>query len=117
MEVHVGMLLQPAVFFWLAGVQIIKHHMDLAVCVPGNQFIHEAETFEPPPIVLTRPDQPSGDLQGREQGGCSGPLVAMAEAVESLSVRQPEITLCSLQRLDRRFLVDGQRRTIPLGGG
>jgi len=63
------MLLQPSVVPEPAGVQIVKHHMDLAVCVPGNQFIHEVEKFAPPPIVLTRPDQPSGDLQGREQGG------------------------------------------------
>jgi len=102
------MLLQPAVVLGLVGVQIVKHQMDLPVCVPGDQFIDEVEKLAPPAsIILAGLDQPRGDLQDRQQGGCSVALIAMAEAVESLSVRQPEITLRSFQRLDRRFLVGG----------
>ena len=107
------MLLQPAVVPGLVGVQIVKHHMNLAACVPGDQFIHKVEKLAPSAsIIVARLDHPRGDLQGREQGGCSVALIAMAEAVESLSVGQPEIALHSLQRLDRRFLVDGQHQRI-----
>ena len=88
MEVHVGMLLQPAVVLGLVGVQIVKHQMDLPVCVPGDQFIDEVEKLAPPASsVVTRLDQTRSDIQGREQGGCSVALLAMAEAVESLAVR------------------------------
>ena len=95
MKLDVGMALEPAVLFRLMRVQIVQHDMDLAARVLGHNLIHELQELTPPSTaVMRRLHLSGGDLKLGKQGGRAVTLIAVAESVHGLSIRQthcPEV--------------------------
>ena len=80
--------------------------MNGRVGVSGDDIIHEVEEFDAPPTRLVRGGDLAGcHLEGSEQGAGAIALVIMAVAGQCPAVRELEIALCPLQRLDRGLLV------------
>ena len=98
---------QPSVPLRLVGLEIIEHDVDLAVRVIGHDLVHEVEELDPPPApIVSCLDLARGNVEGGEEGRRAVPLVVVAVARERAAVRQPEIALRPLERLDVRLLVD-----------
>ena len=57
---------------------------------------------------MRRKDLSGGDVEHGEEPGCAVPLVIVTLAANCPSVRQLQICLRTLQRLDRGLLVDTQ---------
>jgi hypothetical protein len=79
------------------GVEIVEDDVDGRARVSGDDIIYEIEELDAPPTRLVR----GGDL-----GGGTVALVIVAMAGQRPAVRELEIALRSLQRLDRGLLVD-----------
>src|SRR6266498_5386961 len=100
MEVDVGMPLQPAVAFGLMGIEVVEDDMDLPVGIGGHDAVHKIEKFHSAAaLIVARFDQPSGYLQGGEQGGRAVSLVVVLKASERLPVGQSQPALGSFQGL------------------
>src|SRR5947207_15584867 len=52
------------------------------------------------------------DLQGGKQRTCPVTFVLMADASQGRSIRQSEVALCALQRLNVRLLIDAEHQRI-----
>src|ERR1700757_579634 len=101
MEVHVWMALQPAIILRLVRVEIVEDDMDLASSVLSDNPVHEVEKFKPSsPLVLTPRHLARRNVESGEERRRAMPGVVVRLA--------SQIALRALQRLDRRFLVDGQ---------
>src|SRR5215207_656491 len=106
MEMDIGVLLEPALIL-LVGVEIVEDDVELAAREGSNDAVHEAEELDTAAALGMRRDDPSGgDFERCEQGRGAVPLVVMAVATQSASVRQLQIALRPLQGLDRRLLID-----------
>ncbi len=81
--------------------------MDGGVRIGGDDIVHEVEELDAPPALLVGGRHlAGGHLEGGEQGRCAVALVVVAVAGQRPAVRQLEISLRALQRLDRGLLVD-----------
>src|SRR4029450_10029816 len=106
-EMNVGVTLEPAILAGLVGVEIVENDVDGGVGVGGDDVVHEVEELDAPTASLVRGgDLAGGDLEGSKQGGGAVALVIMALATQGPAVREFQITLRPLQRLDRGLLVD-----------
>ena len=93
----------------LVGVEIIEDDVKLAIRKGGNDAVHEAEELDATaPIRMRGDDLSRGDLECCKQGRRAMPLVVVALAGQGAPVRQLQIALRSLQRLDRRLFVDAK---------
>ena len=106
-EMNVRVAPEPTIVPGLVGVEIVEDDVDGRVRVSGDDIVHEIEELDAPPPRLVR----GGDLAGRyleggKQGGGAVALVIVAMAGQRPAVRELEIALRSLQRLDRGLLVD-----------
>ena len=60
---------QPAVAFWLMGVEFIKNNMDFAVFVGFDDAVHEVEELDAlTAFVLAARDHARGNIKGGKQG-------------------------------------------------
>ena len=81
--------------------------MDGRVRVSGNNIVQEIEELDAPPTRLVRGgDLAGGHLEGGKQGGGAVALIIVAMAGQRPAVRELEIALRSIQRLDRGLLVN-----------
>ena len=125
-EMHVRVALEPAIVLGLVGVEIVEDDMDGRVRGGGDDIVHEVEEFDAPPALLVRGrDLAGGHLEGGKQGRGAVALVIVAMAGQRPAVRELQIALRPLQRLDRGLLVDadddgvlGRRHVEPdhIGG-
>src|SRR5262245_26819489 len=106
MEVDLRMFLEPAVAP-LMGVEIVEDDMQLASRKGSHDVLHEAEKLgTTPPLRMCRNDPSGGDFERCKQCRSAVPFVVVALAAQGASIRQPQISLRPLQRLDRRLFVD-----------
>src|SRR5437868_14690168 len=62
-EVHIGLMFEPAITFRLEGIEIVKDHMDGRAPVVCDDLVHEIEELDPAPTVFVRsPDLACGCL-------------------------------------------------------
>src|SRR6516164_9026828 len=112
MEVDVWMFLEPAIAL-LMGVEIIEHDMQLAIREGGNHAVHEAEELDTaPPLGMLGNNPAAGDFERCKQGRGAVPLVIVALAGQGASVRELQVALRPLQRLDRRLLIDTENNRL-----
>ena len=98
---------EPAIVPGFVGVEIVEDDVDGRVRVSGDDIVHEIEELDAPPPRLVRGGDLAGCyLEGGKQGGGAVALVIVAMAGQRPAVRELEIALRSLQRLDRGLLVD-----------
>ena len=91
MEMNIGVPLQPAIFLWLMGIQVIENHVDLSVWPVGENLIHEIEELSAPAAgIVSGLHHAGGHLQGSEQGGCPVPLILMIESSYGLPIRMAQ---------------------------
>ena len=112
--------------FLLVGIEVVEDDVDGRVGMSGDDVVHEVEELDAPPALLVRGRHlAGGHLEGGEQGRGAVALVVVAVAGQRPAVRQLQIALRPLQRLDRRLLVDtdddgvlGRRHVEPdhIGG-
>src|SRR6516165_5477387 len=108
MEADLRMFLEPTVAL-LMSVEIVEDDVQLAIGEAGDDMVHEAEELDAaPPLGMRRNDPARGNFERTKQRRGAVPLVVMALAGQGASVRQLQIALCPLQRLDRGLLVDTQ---------
>ena len=75
--------------------------------VSHDDLVHEVEELDAPPALLVHGrDFAGGHFESGKQGRCAIALVIMALAGQRPSVGQPQVSLRSLQRLDRGLFVD-----------
>src|SRR6516225_5967479 len=87
--------------------------MKLAIRKGGNHTIHEAEKLDAaPPLRMRSKDLSGGDFERRKQGRGAVPLVLVALAGQGASVRELQIALRPLQRLDRQLLIDTEHNRL-----
>jgi hypothetical protein len=92
-----------------------QHSVDLLAGILGNDVIHEIQELAPPaPGVVPRSHLTRGDVERCKQRRRAMPLVAVAKSVHRSAIRQAQVALRSLQRLNVRLLVD--TRGLPLRG-
>ena len=104
-----GMRLEPAVALGLVGVQVVENDMDLAVGIGGHHAVHEVEELTAaPPFVVSGLNLAAGDVESGKQRRRAVSLIGVAMADQGAPVRQLQIALGALQRLDARLLVDRQ---------
>src|SRR5437764_13055291 len=105
MEMDVGVFLEPALVL-LMRVEMVDDDVTLAIRECGNDAVHEAEELDTAaPLGMRRDDPSGGDFERGEQGRGAVPLVVVALPGQGASVRQLQIDLRPLQRLDRgRFI-------------
>src|ERR1700693_1469453 len=114
MEMDLGVFLEPTLIL-LMGVEIVEDDVEFAIRKGGNEAVHEVEEFDTATSLRMRRDDPSGgDFKRCEQGRGGVPLVVVALARQSASIRQLQIALRPLQGLDRRLFVDTENN--GLGG-
>ena len=115
MEVDVWMFLEPAIAL-LMGVEIIEDDVQLAIREGGNHAVHEAEELDTaPPLGMLGNNPAAGDFERCKQGRGAVPLVIVALAGQGASVRELQVALRPLQRLDRRLLIDRERSPWQAG--
>src|SRR5271169_1290936 len=111
-EVHVWMVLEPAIAL-LMGVEIIEDDVQLAIREGGNHAVHETEEFDTaPPLGMLGNNPAAGDFERCKQGRGAVPLVIVALAGQGASVRELQVALRPLQRLDRRLLIDAENNRL-----
>ena len=107
-EVHFGVLLEPTLIL-LVGVEVVDDDVKLAIRKGGNDAVHEAEELHATaPFRMRGYNLAGSDLECCKQGRRSVPLVIVALSGQGAAVRQLQITLRSLQCLDRRLFVDAK---------
>ena len=112
-EMNLRMALQPAVILGFVGVEVIQHHVDLAVGVGGHQLVHEIQKFPPPAAaIVSRPHLASRHIQGGKQRRRAMALVTVTEAIDRFPIRQAQESLGPFQRLNGQFLVHAQQQRI-----
>src|SRR6516164_4395797 len=112
MEVDVRVFFEPTVAL-LVGVEVVENDMKFVPRKGGNDSGHEAEKLDaPPPLRMLGKDFSGADFERRKQSRGAVPLVVMALAGQGASVRELQIALRPLQRLDRRFLIDTEHNRL-----
>src|SRR5690242_9775969 len=107
-----GMFLEPALVL-LVRVEVVEDNVKLAIGKGGNDAVHEAEELDAAAALGMRRDHlAGGNLESGEQGCRAVALVVVALAGQGPSVRQLQITLRPLQRLDRRLFVDAENNRL-----
>src|SRR6476469_3895263 len=94
-------------FVLLVRIQIIEDDLEPGFGIGRNNLVHEGQELLAAPALLVRArDLARRHLERGEQGRGAVPLIVVAVSRQRASVRQLQIALRALQRLDRRFLVD-----------
>ena len=87
--------------------------MKSAIRIGGNHAVHEAKEFDATATLCVRHNDFSGsDLKRRKQCRCAMPLVIVALAGQGPAVRQLQIALRPLQRLDRKLFVGAKNNRL-----
>src|SRR6478735_6041348 len=87
--------------------QIIEDDLEPGLGIGRNNLVHEGQELLAAPALLVRArDLARRHLERGDQGRGAVPLIVVAVSRQRASVRQLQIALRALQRLDRRFLVD-----------
>src|SRR5258705_6676640 len=101
MECHERVARQP-IFVLLMGVKIVEDDLEPGLGIGSNDFIHEVEElFAATALLVCCLDLASRHLEGREQRRRAVALVIVAVSRQRASVRQLQIALGTLERLDR----------------
>src|SRR5882762_11660774 len=100
---HVGMALEPKLVL-LVGIQVVEDDMDVLSRIGGDDVVHKAEELAAAAaLCVGGVDFAGGDVERAEQRRGAVPGVVVALAGQGASVRQLQIALRPLQRLDRRL--------------
>lgn len=92
------MALEPPIILGFVCVEVIQHHVNLAVWMRRHDLIHEVQKLSPAStLIVPRLHLPGCYVQGREQSRRTVALVAVAEAVDRRAIRQTEEALGPLQ--------------------
>jgi hypothetical protein len=101
------MTLEPAVVFWLVGIEVVEDDMDGGVRMGGDYVVHEIEEFDTSPAVfMGGGDLAGGHLESGEQRRGAVALIVVTVTGQGPAVRKLQISLGALQRLDRWLLID-----------
>src|SRR6266567_5215526 len=112
-QVDMGMRFQPPVPLRLMGVEIVQHYMDLPAWVVGYDSIHKVQKLSTAaPRVMASLHFPGHDVQSSKKGRGTVALVAVAETVHRLAIRESEKALGAFQRLHMRLFVDRQHESV-----
>src|SRR5208337_1187678 len=112
-QMHPGMLPQPAILLGFMRVEVVDNHMQFAMGVGCYHFVHEGQKIAAPTAMeMSRLHLPAGHLQGREEGGGTMSLVLVTETGEGLAVGQSQPALRALQSLNMRLLIDAQYHRV-----
>ena len=113
MEMDVAVTAQPAIRFRIVSIQVVQHHMQLAVRMVGHNLVHEIQEFpSATPRIVGGFHLTGGHVQSRKQCSRPVPRVTMAEAGERLPVGETNPALGTLQSLDRRLLIHSQDQGV-----
>src|SRR5665213_1308391 len=100
------MALEPELIF-LVGVEIVEHDMNVLAWIGGNDAVHELKELDATAALLMRGGhRPSGDFECGKQRRSAVPLIVVALAGQGAAVRQLQIALRPLQRLDGGLFID-----------
>ena len=110
------MTLEPAIVVRLVGAEVVENDVDGGVRVVSDDTVHKIEEFDAPPAIFVGgSDLASGHLEGRKQGRSAVALVVVTMTGQSPAIRQFQIPLGALQRLDRGFFVDTDHDRVLRG--
>ena len=113
MEMDILVPSQPAVVFWLVGIEIVQDHMDLPAGMLGNHAVHEIQELDATAaLIMAGLDQASGNIERGKQGRGPVTFVGMAESGHGFAIGQLQPALGALQSLDVRLLVDRNHHRI-----
>src|SRR5260370_42466256 len=108
MKLHVGVGLEP-MFVFLVGVEVVEDDVKLSARKGRGDAVHEVEKLDAAPSFrMSRDDLSGGDFERRKQCCGAMPLVIVALAGQGAAIGQLQITLRSLQSLDRGLLVHAE---------
>ena len=86
MKMDSGMAAQPAIGFGLMGIEVVQHHMQVAVRMVRHDLVHEVQELASPTAGIVAGFHLSGGhVQSREQGGRPVACVAVVETGERLA--------------------------------
>ena len=89
-------------FVLLVRIQIIEDDLEPGLGIGRNNLVHEGQELLAAPALLVRArDLARRHLERGEQGRGAVPLIVVAVSRQRASVRQLQIALRALQRLDR----------------
>ena len=87
MEVDLGVARQPLVMLGFVRVEVVQHHMQSRIRVPGHGPIHELQELAAPlATVVANMNGSLADLQRGEQVGGAIPLVFMGMPRSALAL-------------------------------
>ena len=100
-ETDVLMPGQPAVAFWLIGVETIKNDIDFVALIGLDDAVHEVEKHDAPTaFVLAARDHARGNIKGGKQGRPAVAFVVVRLAGERPQpIGQFQLPLNPFQRL------------------
>src|SRR5262249_44132788 len=106
------MSLQPR-FIPFVSVEVVYDDVDFLVGIGSDDPVHEGKEVDPPAMLLVGGgDLAGGHIEGSKQCGGAVPLVIVAVAAQRAAIRQLEISLGPLQRLDRWVLIDAHDNCV-----
>src|SRR5512136_2356632 len=112
-DMAIGMSGQPPIMLGFMGVQVIQNDMQVCDGVEGNNVVHEVQEL---PATATRVmgslHQPRGHFQGGKQGRSSVSFILVTEPPHSLSIRQTQPPLGTLQHLNGWLLIDTDNNCV-----
>jgi len=107
------MTLEPAVVLGFVGIKVIEDDVDGGVGMRGDDIIHEVEELDAPPALLVRGRYLAGGyFEGGEQRRGTVALVIVAMSGQRSTVRELQVSLRPLQRLDRGLFVDADDDSV-----
>src|ERR1700722_12572639 len=116
MEMHVRVPRQPQVPLRLVGRQIVENDMDFLALILLDDAVHEiAELHPAAAFVVPSSDLTGADVERGEQGRGAVSLVVVRLAGHRPAIRQLQISLSTLQCLDR-WLSSTESTTALIGG-
>src|SRR5262249_47960665 len=115
MEMDFWVFLEP-VLVLLVGIEVVEDHVQLAIRKDSNDAVHEVQKLDAAtPLGMRRDDLSGRHFECCKQGRGAMPFVIMALAGQGAPVRQLQVALRSLQRLDRRLFVDTENNRLRWG--
>lgn len=108
MEANILVTREPVVVLWFMSAQVIQDDMDfLFGRHVFDDLVHEIKELTPPsPSGMHECRGPLHDTERGEKSGCPVSFVLMGKSGDCLAVRQTQVTLRPLQRLNVGFFID-----------
>src|SRR3990172_973450 len=113
MQMNIFVPREPQVPLRFMRAEVVHDDMDCPVRMGAHYAVHKIQELDSSSsLVMPGDDLTGGRFEGREEGGRAMPLVLMREALKRPPVRQFQVPLSALQRLDVRFLIYAKHQRI-----